>query len=269
METSDGIFVFPTMPTATSAFLWSMPTTMAHANHSPTIAALPIIVSASLANKTFSQRMTEANFTSLDGIKEAFSVEKVTKEFYADISNWFDWALQTVISWWGKGCWKGFEMSVFAWSPGWSSFGSCGLRALFQRICLIRYDQIHDCRIWSTKSPLLYYQAILQNLFFCHPEHRGFQQRELEVRPWFKNMQRDYGKSRCFSLQIAFSLTRRRSTDFKDIPFLNGGLFTCLDVRKDPEKGINEEIFIDGFSDNPKHQAHVPNRLFFAGMTPK
>ncbi|HOK52200.1 MAG TPA: TaqI-like C-terminal specificity domain-containing protein, partial [Bacteroidales bacterium] len=41
---------------------------------------------------------------------------------------------------------------------------------------------------------------------------------------------------------------------FKDIPFLNGGLFDCLD---------KEGIYIDGFSRNPKKQAIVYDYLFF------
>jgi len=47
---------------------------------------------------------------------------------------------------------------------------------------------------------------------------------------------------------------------FENIPFLNGGLFECLD-RRDPE--TNEEIRIDGFSSKPKKQPTVPNVLFF------
>jgi adenine-specific DNA-methyltransferase len=47
---------------------------------------------------------------------------------------------------------------------------------------------------------------------------------------------------------------------FADIPFLNGGLFACLD----PEDDTGKVQYADGFSRNPKQQAKVPNRLFFA-----
>ncbi len=43
---------------------------------------------------------------------------------------------------------------------------------------------------------------------------------------------------------------------FAGIPFLNGGLFECLDKR---EKGI----LVDGFSDDPRNQPFVPDQLFF------
>ncbi len=51
-------------------------------------------VSPQLTNKTFLQRVGEGDFSSLDAIKEAFSVEKVTKDFYQEISYWYFWACQ-------------------------------------------------------------------------------------------------------------------------------------------------------------------------------
>ena len=46
---------------------------------------------------------------------------------------------------------------------------------------------------------------------------------------------------------------------FEDIPFLNGGLFDCLD--KEDEDG--KVVYVDGFSRNPKKQAIIPDYLFF------
>ncbi|MDD2387677.1 MAG: Eco57I restriction-modification methylase domain-containing protein, partial [Bacteroidales bacterium] len=43
------------------------------------------------------------------------------------------------------------------------------------------------------------------------------------------------------------------------IPFLNGGLFECLDFKEG-----NKEIRFDGFSSTEKRQAFVPDKLFFA-----
>ncbi len=51
---------------------------------------------------------------------------------------------------------------------------------------------------------------------------------------------------------------------FRRIPFLNGGLFECLDDRV--QKGNSPytvEVRIDGFSSDPKKQPKVPNFLFF------
>ncbi|WP_313707603.1 Eco57I restriction-modification methylase domain-containing protein, partial [Planktothrix agardhii] len=52
---------------------------------------------------------------------------------------------------------------------------------------------------------------------------------------------------------------------FAGIPFLNGGLFECLDIP--PQKNKAEpEIRIDGFSDNSKNSLSVPNELFFGNF---
>ena len=47
---------------------------------------------------------------------------------------------------------------------------------------------------------------------------------------------------------------------FADIPFLNGGLFECLDRTED---GTNKKLYLDGFSRNAKKRPHLPDRLFF------
>ena len=49
---------------------------------------------------------------------------------------------------------------------------------------------------------------------------------------------------------------------FETIPFLNGGLFECLDKRV-TRHGKEVEIRLDGFSDNPQKQPVVPDELFF------
>ena len=50
---------------------------------------------------------------------------------------------------------------------------------------------------------------------------------------------------------------------FKEVPFLNGGLFDCLDITDNNGK----VKYIDGFSRNPKKQAFVPDHLFFSEET--
>ena len=59
------------------------------------------------------------------------------------------------------------------------------------------------------------------------------------------------------------------------IPFLNGGLFDCLDVhdlkQNDPRAARAERegrglvLRVDGFSEEPARQPVLPNRLFFGG----
>ena len=51
-------------------------------------------VSKEFTNKTFISRIGDGDFSTLEKIKEVFSVEKVTKEFYGDIANWYFWAVE-------------------------------------------------------------------------------------------------------------------------------------------------------------------------------
>jgi hypothetical protein len=49
---------------------------------------------------------------------------------------------------------------------------------------------------------------------------------------------------------------------FADIPFLNGGLFECLDVPSEKDKPDTAKR-IDGFSNHPSNVLSLPNELFF------
>lgn len=224
-------------------------------------------VSTTQTNKTFINRMTEGDFKTLDGIKEAFSVEKVTKEFYQDISNWFDWALRIAeFPTAAVNKENGKEMSVirlitrmiFIWFMRVKGFISNDL--FDKEIIKWQVAEIDDPDSSS------YFHAVLQNLFFATLSTE-VSKRQLRADPGYKNMQHDYGKPEIFRFKKLFFNQATINDLFTDIPFLNGGLFTCLDVRKDSEHGVSEEVFIDGFSDNPKNQAKVPNRLFFGEET--
>jgi hypothetical protein len=61
---------------------------------------------------------------------------------------------------------------------------------------------------------------------------------------------------------------------FEQTPFLNGGLFECLDREASDEekqqydkdkaiRPVKSAIRIDGFSDNPKNELQLSNDLFF------
>ena len=106
-----------------------------------------------------------------------------------------------------------------------------------------------------------YYRAILQNLFFAtlstQPQERKFGS---EVRGP-KGYNPDYGNQYVFRYQECFRHPEKIKDYFGDIPFLNGGLFECLDKKK---KEGQKEVIIDGFSRIKKHQPWVPNFLFFS-----
>jgi adenine-specific DNA-methyltransferase len=105
-----------------------------------------------------------------------------------------------------------------------------------------------------------YYHAILQNLFFgtlnMPPEQRAFRTKKKEGERYDQN----------------FGITNlwRYEADFQDpavwvklaerIPFLNGGLFDCLDDKTGKK---TDNSMLDGFSDNPRLACQLPNDLFF------
>ncbi|PNK16947.1 Eco57I restriction-modification methylase domain-containing protein [Cylindrospermopsis raciborskii] len=108
-----------------------------------------------------------------------------------------------------------------------------------------------------------YYKAILQNLFFATlntegkrefiKESSGARNSQFMVHNVFRY--RDY-------FQNPDEVINRY---FAKIPFLNGGLFECLDTE--PEKNKPETAKrIDGFSNNPKNVLLVPNELFFGDV---
>ena len=107
-----------------------------------------------------------------------------------------------------------------------------------------------------------YYKAILQNLFFAtlnqemntpeKPNHRKFRG---EGRQHY-NITSLYRYKRYFrDPEAALRL-------FESIPFLNGGLFECLD-KPDPNDA-KTILRVDGFSDRDENPLSVPNELFFS-----
>lgn len=106
-----------------------------------------------------------------------------------------------------------------------------------------------------------YYKAILQNLFFA-TLNTEMGKRKFRVK---SNGSRDgnYFVHNVFRYEDYFQ-DSKESLDkyFANIPFLNGGLFECLDKEID-EKGKVKRIRIDGFSDRKDNQLYLPNKFFF------
>jgi hypothetical protein len=105
-----------------------------------------------------------------------------------------------------------------------------------------------------------YYHAILQNLFFgtlnMPAEQRGFRETKKEGQRYDKN----YGITNLWRYESDFRDPADWIAICKHIPFLNGGLFDCLDDKTGSKK---DNSILDGFSDNPKLTCLLPNDLFF------
>ncbi len=105
-----------------------------------------------------------------------------------------------------------------------------------------------------------YYHAILQNLFFgtlnMPPEQRGFRERKKEGERFDPN----FGITTLWRHESTFHDPTEWIALAKSVPFLNGGLFDCLDDKTGKK---TDNTILDGFSDTPKLSCHLPNDLFF------
>ena len=106
----------------------------------------------------------------------------------------------------------------------------------------------------------IFYKAILQNLFFA-TLNMPIEQRKV-IPPRTNTFPRkEHGDQLLYRYTELFNNSDFEK-HFADIPFLNGGLFDCLDRTK-PESPV--EIRIDGFTTSSKKekQAVAPDKLFF------
>ncbi len=99
-----------------------------------------------------------------------------------------------------------------------------------------------------------YYRTVLQNLFFA-TLNTEIDKRKFSTVGYATN--RDFSRYR-YKEQMRYP--DKLLELFGKTPFINGGLFDCLDSWEATGK---ESYRIDCFSDNQYHKLSIPNRLFF------
>jgi adenine-specific DNA-methyltransferase len=191
----------------------------------------------------------------------AFDVEAVTKQFFSDIANWYFWALKHAQ----------FPKDAPKEADG---HDHVSLIRLITRLIFCWFlrekglipDTLFDRRklndILTGFAPdkvrnkdSIFYRAILQNLFFATLST------EMDKRKWASEEQNFMAHS-LYRFKDCFQKPATALNLFKSIPFLNGGLFECLD--RDLGEGKKPRyIRIDGFSRRPDSQPVVPDFLFF------
>lgn len=221
-------------------------------------------------------------------IKDAFSVEALTKEFYEKLFNWYLWAKdsktgvtfpndpQTVSDDRDKMEIKMIRLitrMLFVWF-------------IKQKHLVPNYlfDTDYLKTILRDFDPLSskqgnYYNAILQNLFFATLNQE--QDKRSFTIPSFHGKGESYGVKTLYrdnQRQSWFTFPEDKKEEevlkiFSSIPYLNGGLFECLDKFDLNADGKYRPItYYDGFSThdtlsenkkNFKYRAFIPNELFF------
>ena len=231
------------------------------------------------ANATFVQRMC-MNWSTLKGMKEAFSVEKLTKEFYTQLFKWYELVCEDTRVEYPNGLdtdadnredknrkhlLRLITRLMFVWF-----LKQMGLvpGELFDEAALTHI--LKDFKPTGRKQHQ-YYRAILQNLFFAtlnsDIDDRGFAESPKAKTEGGKTSTKHHGVKTKYRYMDEFAISRKEVLDlFRPIPFLNGGLFECLDQ----ENADGKVMYYDGFSLQERHRdygtltwAHVPNDLFF------
>ncbi|MCE5175503.1 MAG: TaqI-like C-terminal specificity domain-containing protein [Bacteroidales bacterium] len=220
-------------------------------------------------NRTFIERIGNCKFDSLDSIQQAFSVETLTKDFYKELSNWYFWAIKNV----------SFPNDVTDDTDN-EKYNSENIIRLITRLIFawfLKQKGLINNELFDTNSlsEVLkefdpesdtqnnYYRAILQNLFFA-TLNQEINKRDFAEDKGFVINRATNSIKNLYRYEKEFKINTTEILElFCQIPFLNGGLFECLD-RKEKDGEIYDW---DGFSRNPKYQAKVPNKLFFAKET--
>ena len=214
---------------------------------------------------------------SLSDITAAFSVEALTKQFYKDLFEWYLWAVDEKSN-------VTFPNYVATEDDDRDDIEKKIIR-MITRIMFVWFIKQKDLvpnRIFDIDflSSILkdfdpysttegnYYNAILQNLFFG-TLNRAIEDEDGNTRKFAASSKRDiktlYRYSELFSISKQDIITL-----FSEVPFMNGGLFECLDKTRYID-GVEQSYNFDGFSRNNarfadgryKHRAVVPNILFF------
>lgn len=242
------------------------------------------ILGKHLPARTISDRFTyledHKDILTLKDLTDAFSVEVLTKQFYDELFSWYEWACENVTFPIGDTTKdKNGKYNVKQTKEK----NELNLIRLITRLMFVWFIKQKDLiPSWvfdeselnkvltefkpESKKDGNYYNAVLQNLFFAtlnkKIEDRAFaDDKSISNNKQFgvKNFYRD-NKEKTFFKESNSQIIER----FKTVPFLNGGLFECLDkLVDDKDNKKNIEVFTDGFSREPNWMAFIPNNLFW------
>ena len=210
-----------------------------------------------------------------DDLRARFSVETLTQDFYRELSDWYAWAIKIIRfpndiknekdddKYNHESAIRLITRFIFVWFlkqrhliPDEFFDQEYIANNLIENFCPHQKDGLFGFK--SHES--VYYKAILQNLFFAmlnSPITKEGSTKPTERR--FRNGRGDYDNNKLMRYERYF-LNPQLFVDLANstVPFLNGGLFDCLD---DKDNGI----YYDGFSDRKEVGSKLifPDYLFF------
>ncbi len=209
-----------------------------------------------------------------DDLRSRFSVEVLTKEFYQELSDWYAWAIKIIR----------FPNNLNDKTDN-DKFNHESAIRLITRLIFVWFlkqrhlvpDEFFDEQylaenlikdfapnakidLFYKSEESKYYKAILQNLFFAMLNSPITPERSKELSErHFRNGRGDYDNNKLMRYETYFK-NPQLFIDLANqtVPFLNGGLFDCLDDK-------DKDLYYDGFSDREavKKELIVPDYLFF------
>jgi len=207
------------------------------------------------------QIILKGRIKDLEDLKERFSIEVVTKQFYNELQDWYYWAIDKV---------HFPENNDIKENPK----NSTNLIRLITRLMFVWFlkekklvpenlfneEELKNIvkDFYKNKSSTNYYNAILQNLFFA-TLNRPINERKFAKDKGYPKNKDNYGIRNLYRYENMFLIPEEKVIDlFSSIPFVNGGLFDCLDDDMDITKSA-----IDGFTRNEKYRTKIQDYLFF------
>ena len=213
----------------------------------------------------------------LSDVTAAFSVEALTKQFYKDLYEWYQWAVDPA-----SGVYFPNNTSIEADDREDIETKIIRLITRIMFVWFIKQKELVPNKIFDVdfletilkdfdpNSAVVgnYYNAILQNLFFG-TLNRAIEDEQGNKRKFATNVKKDI--KTLYRYAEMFTISEDEVIKlFSEVPFLNGGLFECLDKTKTID-GVEQAYNYDGFSRSDKkfadgryrNRAVVPNVLFF------
>lgn len=240
-----------------------------------------------LFDLSFSELLRVHKFTNFVELHNAWQntldTKELNKRFYRDLSNWYFWALQEVQ--FPTTNWSANKHNLMKEEEKVKEHNAKNLIRLLTRLLFVWFvkeknlvpDELFDETY--IKDNLLngfeprkkkgidhktlgskYYRAILQNLFFA-TLNQTVGKRE------FRKDGQQMNVTNLMRYENYFKNPKKFIKLVEDtVPFMNGGLFECLD-SPDPvlkgKKGGDVIVYEDGFSDRKDNTLCVPDYIFF------
>ncbi|MEG4244183.1 TaqI-like C-terminal specificity domain-containing protein [Microcoleus sp. MON2_D6] len=219
------------------------------------------------------QLFKQYQFTNFDQLHDAWQktldTSELNKRFFKEVANWYFWAVQNVT--FPEGAGGNVEIR-----------NATSVIRLITRLIfvwflkekglvpddLFNYQRVQQLIKSYEPTESTYYKAILQNLFFAtlnqemntpsKPDNRKFRNKAKQA----GGRDQNYMVHNVYRYEHYFHDSPAILRLFDNIPFLNGGLFECLD--KPDQYQPKQIVRIDGFSERQDNRLNIPNCLFFS-----